>query len=180
MPACQNSTASEESSSESGSAINNAQILVKSSPEEVGMSSERLKRLDRMMQDYVDEGKIAGAVGLVARKGKIAHLNAYGFSDIEDAIPMKTDAIFRIASMTKPITSVAVMMLYEQGKFGLNDPVGRYLPELNSMQVIEEGDPADEKPTFVKSKTPITIKHLLTHTSGITYRFLSQWSGDPL
>ena len=153
-----------------------AQGLATVSPEDVGLSTERLARLERVIQEYVDRGQIAGAVTLVARRGGEAHLRAYGMADQADATPMDTDAIFRIASMTKPITSVAVMMLYEEGLFRLNDPVGLYLPELSSLDVLELADTASEVYSRVPTERPVTIRHLLTHTSGITYRFL----GSPL
>ena len=104
-------------------------------PEEVGFSSERLKRITDAFQSEVDKGAIPGAVVLIARNGKIAYFEAFGFQDRESKKPMTTDAIFRIASMSKPITSVAVMMLVEEGKIQLLDPVSRYLPEFKGVQV---------------------------------------------
>jgi CubicO group peptidase (beta-lactamase class C family) len=113
-----------------------AQGLPKASqPEDVGFSSERLKRLADTFQADVDKGAIPGAVVLIARNGKVAYLEAFGFQDREKKIPMKTDAIFRIASMSKPVTSVAVMMLVEEGKIQLEDPISTYLPELKNLQV---------------------------------------------
>jgi CubicO group peptidase (beta-lactamase class C family) len=122
----------------------------------------------------VDEGLLAGAVALVARDGKVAYLQSVGMQDKEEGIEMKPDAIFRIASMSKPITSVAVMMLYEQGRFRLSDPVSKYLPELKDMKVLTmqpaaDGGKAQEQ--LVPAKREITIRNLLTHTSGLTYQW---------
>ena len=149
-----------------------AQGLAPVAPESVGLSTERLTRLEQVIQGYVDRGQVSGAVSLIARRGGQAHLRAYGMADEADGRSMETDAIFRIASMTKPISSVAVMMLYEEGHFRLNDPVGLYLPELGSLEVLHITDTANGVFERVASERPVTIRHLLTHTSGITYRFL--------
>src|SRR5688572_17294349 len=138
-------------------------------PESVGMSSERLKRLDAKMQEYIDKKLVAGTVTLVARKGKVVHYNALGHSWIEEKKPMEKDNIFVIMSMTKPIVSTALMMLYEEGKFGLNDPVSRWIPEFENIHAIEEipssgsGAPA----TRTVPARAITVRHVLTHTSGV-------------
>ena len=157
-----------------------AQGLPTVAPEDVGLSSDRLTRLEHVMQAYVDRGQISGAVTLVARRGGEAHIQAYGAADMGDSRPMEVDAIFRIASMTKPITSLAVMMLYEEGRFRLNDPVGMYLPELASLDVLEVTDSENGTFSRVPSQRPVTIRHLLTHTSGITYRFLGAAAFGPL
>lgn len=136
----------------------------------VGVSSERLERLHQGMQGFVDRHEVAGIVTLVARDGKIVDLHANGFQDIEKNVPMKTDSIFRIASMSKPITSVAIMMLYEEGKLLLNDPVSKYIPAFKSSRVLEG---LDANATPVGARRGITIRDLLTHRSGITYGFLS-------
>jgi len=132
-------------------------------PEEAGLSSERLQRVDAMAQRYVDEGKLAGLVTLVARQGRVVHFGKCGVRDLETGAPMALDTIFRIYSMTKPITTVALMMLYEQGLFQLRDPVSRFLPDFQTTNVwAGEGqlvDPARE----------ITIYDLLTHTAGFSY-----------
>lgn len=156
-----------------------AQGLPTVAPEAVGLSSERLTRLEHVMQGYVDRGQISGAVTLVARRGGEAHIRAYGAADKGDGRPMEVDAIFRIASMTKPITSLAVMMLYEEGRFRLNDPVGMYLPELASLDVLEVTDSVNGTFSRIPSQRPVTIRHLLTHTSGITYRFLGAAAFGP-
>ena len=143
--------------------------MPRAKPEEVGLSAERLARIDRVMEEHVKAGKIAGAVTLVARRGKIAHVGAYGLADIEAGKPMAENTIFRIASMTKPLTSTAVMMLYEEGKFLLTDPVGKYLPEFQEMTVIGPQGTGIGQP--VAAKNQITIRHLLTHPAGFTYHW---------
>lgn len=153
-----------------------AQGLRSVEPVDVGLSVERLNRLEEVVQGYVNDGQIGGAVTLIARNGGQAHLRAYGMSG--PGRPMTTDAIFRIASMTKPVTSVAVMMLYEEGLFKLNDPVGRYLPELASLEVLVASDTRDGTYRRVPARQPVTIRHLLTHTSGIAYRFLGELGQD--
>jgi CubicO group peptidase (beta-lactamase class C family) len=150
-------------------AIAPAQSLSVIDPEEVGLSSERLRRIEQVVGEQVAAREIAGAVTLVARRGGIAHFKAHGMSDVEAKRPMRTDTLFRIASMTKPITSVAVMMLYEEGRFLLTDPVSLYLPEFKEMKVLPpEGSPGAAP---APAKRPITIRHLLTHTSGLTYHW---------
>jgi len=105
------------------------QDLPTAKPEDVGVSSAKVEELSRFMQSLVDDGKIAGGVTMMARHGKVVQLKAVGMADREEKKPMRTDAIFRIASMTKPITSLAIMMLWEQGKLGLDDAVSKYIPE---------------------------------------------------
>ena len=148
-------------------------------PSDVGLSDERLGRLERVIQSYVDEQAVAGAVTLVARQGKQAHLQAYGFADRSAGVPMRPEAIFRIASMTKPVTSVAVMMLYEEGHFKLNDPVGEYLPELATLDVLDRDASVDGSFGRSPAVGAVTIRHLLTHTSGIGYRFLGDLGATP-
>ena len=155
-----------------------AQGLPTVAASEVGLSDERLGRLAEVVQGYVDDEAIAGAVTLIARKGGQAHVRAYGMADRDAGTEMTPEAIFRIASMTKPVTSVAVMMLYEEGRFKLNDPVGLYLPELASLEVLTPGDNGDAVGR-VPARRPVTIRHLLTHTSGIGYRFLGDLGASP-
>ena len=155
-----------------------AQGLPTVAASEVGLSDERLGRLAEVVQGYVDDEAIAGAVTLVARKGGQAHVRAHGMADRDAGTEMTSEAIFRIASMTKPVTSVAVMMLYEEGRFKLNDPVGLYLPELASLEVLTTGDNGDAVGR-VPARRPMTIRHLLTHTSGIGYRFLGDLGASP-
>jgi CubicO group peptidase (beta-lactamase class C family) len=145
-------------------------VPIRVAPASVGVSSERLERLHKGMQGFVDRKEVAGIVTLVARDGKIADLHAVGLQDIEKNVPMKTDAIFRIASMTKPVTSVAIMMLYEEGKLFLTDPVSRFIPAFKGSTVME-GTGAEAK--SVPARRAITIRDLLAHKSGITYGFLN-------
>ncbi len=143
-------------------------------PEEAGMSSERLARIAGTIQQSVDGRRIAGGVSLVARHGKIVYFQAVGMADRDAHKPMRTDSIFRICSMSKPITSVAVMILYEEGRFELGDPVSNYLPEFKHMKVLDPPWPQDKTSLphrLVDAKRPITILNLLTHTSGLTYQW---------
>lgn len=145
-----------------------AEPLPRENPEKVGLSSERLGKMRAMVQQFIDDGKHAGAVVLVARKGKIADLATFGHRDIEGRAAMTPDTIFRIYSMSKIITSVATLMLFEEGRFALDDPVTDYIPELRNLKVM---NPAGSDAELGRLKRPITIKHLLTHTSGLTYDF---------
>ncbi len=149
-----------------------AQDIPSAKPESVGLSPERLERIATKVQQDIDSKRIAGAVTLVVRHGKVAWFKAQGMADREAAKAMPTDAMFRICSMTKPITSVAVMMLYEEGKFLLDDPVSKYLPEFKNPRVLVK--PASGEPYTIPATKEITIRDLLRHTSGITY----QWNGD--
>ena len=148
--------------------------LVTASPEAVGLSSERLERIGNAIQKSVDDGRIAGGVSLVARNGQVAYFKAVGMADREAKKPMRTDSIFRICSMSKPITSVAVMMLYEEGRFTLNEPVSDFIPEFKDVKVLDPPYPQDKTSppgATVAAKRPVTIRHLLTHTSGLTYHW---------
>lgn len=136
-------------------------------PEAVGISSSRLDRMQTRMNAYVDEGRTAGILTMVARRGQTVHFETHGMRDKENGLKMEHDTIFRIYSMTKPITSVAVMMLFEEGHFQLNDPVHRYIPAFKDIQVYDET--ADNGSNTVQSARPVTIRDLLTHTSGLTY-----------
>lgn len=139
------------------------------SPESAGMSSSRLKRIDENVQGWINSGKTNGCVVLISRNGQIVYNKAYGYNDPGKKEPMRTDHIFRIASQTKAITSVAVMMLYEEGKFLLDEPVSKYIPEMDGQQVLDKFNKADSSYTTVPAKSPVTIRQLLTHTSGIGY-----------
>jgi CubicO group peptidase (beta-lactamase class C family) len=136
-------------------------------PETVGVSSDRLKHLDAAMQRYVDEGKLAGVLTMIARDGKTIHFKTHGYADKESATPLQKETIFRIASLTKQVTSVAIMMLFEEGRFQLDDPVSRYIPEFKNMTVYAGGT-LDNIRT-VKPDPELTIRHLLTLTSGLIY-----------
>ena len=147
-------------------------------PEDVGLSADRLKRVTELMQRAIDAKTFSGAVTLVARHGRIAHFEAQGLMDLESKKPMQKDAIFRIMSMTKPVVGVAVMMLVEEGKVRLTDPVGRFIPDLQNLKVTvlnTEGaaQPANAIAAPLPTRTvdaarPITVRDLLTHTSGLT------------
>jgi CubicO group peptidase (beta-lactamase class C family) len=141
-------------------------------PESVGLSAERLERIAAAVQRSIDDKRIAGAVTLVSRRGKIAWLKAQGMMDREAGKAMQTDAIFRICSMSKPLTSLAVMMLYEEGRFQLQDPVSKFIPEFKNPKVLVK--PASGEPYTIPATKEITILNLLTHTSGLTYN----WNAD--
>ena len=140
-------------------------------PEDVGISAERLERIRPVMQGYVDDGRIAGFLTAVARRGKVVHFETIGMGDIENNKPIEADTIFRIHSMSKPITSVAVMMLYEEGHFQLDTPVSDFISEFKNMKVYNE-----DQTEILDAKREITIKHLLTHTAGLTYG----WGNEPI
>ncbi len=152
-----------------GAGMLHAQILEEAQPESVQMSSERLQRIDRVIQEYVDSNFIPGGAALVARNGKIAYFKSFGYADVESKKLLKRDAIFRIASQTKAITSVAVMMLFEEGRFLLDDPISKYLPAFKNPKVIDKYNASDTSFTTVPATREITIRDLLTHTSGLGY-----------
>ena len=143
--------------------------LSESSPENVGISSERLARIDNMCEQAVADGKLPGIVSLVARNGKIVHWKAYGMANCQEGRKLKRDDIFRIASQSKAITATAVMMLWEEGKFRLDDPISKYIPEFENAQVLKTFRYSDTTWAGTPVKNEITIRHLLTHTSGIGY-----------
>ncbi|GAC03103.1 serine hydrolase domain-containing protein [Paraglaciecola chathamensis] len=138
-------------------------------PKKVGMSKARLERIEPAMQAFVDEQKLAGTLTLVARKGKVVHVEGVGYRDREAKAPMSEDTIFRIYSMTKPITAVAALTLWEQGKFQMNDPVSKYLPELANLKVYAGMD--GENMVLEDTSKVMTIKQLFTHTAGFSYGF---------
>ena len=152
-----------------------ADTLPYAKPEEVGFSSERLGRVTEMLRTNIAEGEIPGAVLLIARHGKIAYFESLGLLDPQAKIPMSKDAIFRIYSMSKPITTVAAMMLFEDARLALSEPVGKYLPALTKMQVATDNKPDPEadphKITTIPANRPISIQDLMRHTSGLTYGF---------
>jgi len=141
------------------------------SPEMVGMSSNRLRRIQTKLQGYVDNKGAPGFITLIARKGQVIHYETCGYRDLENQLPMEKDTIFRIYSMTKPITSVALMMLYEQGKFQLNDPISKYIPEFAKTKVFNKM--GYEGQELVEQESPMTIWNILTHTAGLTYGFFA-------
>ena len=138
--------------------------LPRAVPEDMGMSTSRLRRITPVMQGYVDNGKIPCALTMIARKGRLVHFEKFGTQDIAAAKPVEFDTIFRLYSMTKPITSIAVMMLYEEGHFQLTTPVSEFVPYFKDMEVYTEDGRA-----IVDAEREVTIKHLLTHTAGLIY-----------
>ena len=154
-----------------GASVKNLQhpALQPARPESVGFSSERLKRIDENINEWMKNGRLNGCVALIIRKGKIVYNKAFGYDDLEKTIPLRTDNIFRIASQTKAITSTAIMMLYEEGKFLLDDAVSKYIPEFAKQQVLDKFNAADSSYTTLPAKSEITIRQLLTHTSGVGY-----------
>jgi len=149
-----------------------AQVLQSAAPVSVNVSAERLQRVDAVIQQSIDKKQIAGAIGLIARNGKIGYNKAFGYSDIAAKTPLRTDNIFRIASQTKAITSVAVMLLFEEGKLLLDDPVSKYIPSFAKPVVLDQFNAADSSYTTVPAKREITLRDLLTHTSGIDYAII--------
>jgi CubicO group peptidase (beta-lactamase class C family) len=138
-------------------------------PESVGMSPRRMKEIDRVMQAFVEQNKFAGIATLIARRGKVVHFGCFGKLDLAANKPVQTDSLFRIYSLTKPITSVAALILYEEGHFNLNDPVSKWIPEFKEFKVLQAGTSPNIKLTDLEKE--ITFWHLFTHTSGLGYGF---------
>ncbi|MBV8957705.1 MAG: beta-lactamase family protein [Actinobacteria bacterium] len=145
------------------------ELKVEVAPEEAGFDGERLARIDTHFRKYVDDGRLPGWLCLVARDGRIAHLSTYGHRDVEASLPIELDTVFRIYSMTKPITSVAAMMLYEEGAFELKDPVANFIPSFADARVYKSGNHIN--PVTEPATEPVRVWHLLTHTAGLTYGF---------
>src|SRR5215213_10767788 len=144
-------------------------MIVEQDPAEAGFDAQRLERIDRHYARYVDEGKLPGYMATIARDGRVVHVAKAGLRDVEAGLPVETDTLWRIYSMTKPITSVAAMMLWEEGHFELKDPIARFLPEFGAPRVYRGG--AMAKVVTEPATEPIRMWHLLTHTSGLTYGF---------
>ena len=147
-----------------------AATLPKAAPEQAGISQERLKRVTALVDRYIASGDIAGSVSLIARKGKVVHLEARGVMDLESKKPMQTDSIFRLASMTKPVASIAVMMLHEEGRFLLTDPISKFLPEFRNPKVAVANAPHERATNgykLVPANREINIRDLLSHTGGL-------------
>ncbi len=138
-------------------------------PAELGFDAERLARIDRRLGRFVDDGRLAGWQAVVSRRGQVVHASCYGRRDVANDLPIEPDTLFRIYSMTKPITSVAAMMLWEQGEFLLTDPISKWLPEFAEPRVYVAG--SDLAPATVPAIEPIRVHHLLSHTAGLTYGF---------
>jgi CubicO group peptidase (beta-lactamase class C family) len=144
-------------------------LEVHTDPAEVGIDAGRLARLDRRLARWVDDAQLPGYLVTVARRGHLVHVGSAGYRDVEAGLPVERDTRWRIYSMTKPITSVAAMMLYEEGAFELSDPISRWLPEFAETRVYVAG--SAQKPVTAPQVEPIRVRHLLTHTSGLTYGF---------
>jgi CubicO group peptidase (beta-lactamase class C family) len=155
-----------------------SELKVEADPAEVGLDAERLDRIGRRLTRYVDEGLLPGWLVTVSRHGRLAYLSSYGSRDLEAGLPVETGTLWRIYSMTKPVTSVAAMMLYEQGAFELTDPVSAFIPSFAGVRVYAGG--SDLKPTTVAATEPVRIWHLLTHTAGLTYGFHRVHPADAL
>ena len=149
------------------------QLMGTKTPATVGMSTERLNRIDKVLQDLIARDQLPGMVAMVVRNGQIVYHKAFGTADVQTGRPFKTDDIFRIASMSKAITATAAMMLYEEGKFSLDDPISKWIPEFKSPQVISTYNAKDTTFTTVPAKGEITVRHLMTHTSGLSYGVIS-------
>jgi CubicO group peptidase (beta-lactamase class C family) len=147
-----------------------AELKTEADPAEVGLDPARLDRLDRHFRRYVTDGRLPGWLLTVSRHGRLAHVSSYGQRDMEAGLPVETDTLWRIYSMTKPITSVAAMILYEEGAFELTDPVSAFIPSFADVSVFTGG--SDIRPLTAPATEPVRIWHLLTHTSGLTYGFL--------
>jgi CubicO group peptidase (beta-lactamase class C family) len=147
-------------------------------PAEVGLDAGRLRRIDRHFARYVDDGRLPGWLAAVSRRGRLAHVSCYGSRDLEAGLPVEPDTLWRIYSMTKPVTSVAAMMLYEEGAFELTDPVSAFIPAFAGVRVYAGG--SDQRQVTVPVTEPVRIWHLLTHTSGLTYGFLRVHPVDAL
>jgi CubicO group peptidase (beta-lactamase class C family) len=145
------------------------ELKVEVDPIEVGFDAGRLTRIDRHFARYVDDGRLPGWLVLVARRGHVVHLSVYGSRDLEAGLPVDLDTLFRIYSMSKPVTSVAAMALYEEGAFELKDPVSRYIPSFADVRVYRSGSAL--RPVTEPAIEPVRVWHLLTHTSGLTYGF---------
>jgi len=158
------------------SAQHSPNALVEGTAELAGVSEKRIQLLDQFIQDNVTKGYIPGGVFLIARDNQIFYHKSFGFRSTDKKVPYQKDDIFRIASMTKAITTVAVMQLYEQGKIGLDDPVQNYIPAFKNSKVLDKFNDKDSSYTTLPVKSPITIRELLTHTSGIAYGDFSSGS----
>lgn len=155
-----------------------SELKVEADPAEVGFAADRLRRLDDTFARYVDDGLLPGWLLTVSRHGKLAYVASHGHRDKEAGLEVTPDTLWRIYSMTKPVTSVAAMMLYEEGRFQLTDPVSRFIPSFRDLRVFTGG--SDQRPVTVPAAEPVRIWHLLTHTSGLTYGFHRQHPVDAM
>jgi len=152
--------------------------LDRATPEQAGLDGERLSLIDAKFQRYIDEGKTGGLIGAIANKSHVGYLKSFGYQDIETRVPMTEETIFRIYSMSKPITAVALMILYEEGRFHLQDPISKYLPEFSNLKVFKAQD--SEQMELEDVDHIPTIKELMTHTAGFTYGFFGDTPVDEL
>ena len=148
-------------------------------PADVGMDPAGLEKLSEAMHGLVDTGKLAGVVTMVSRKGKVVHFDSHGMQDLENEVPIAKDSIFRIYSMTKPIIGTALMTYYEEGRFTLDDPVSKFIPEFADLKVAKE-DGRDGNPIVEDADHPMTMRELMSHTAGLTYGLFSQSQVDTL
>lgn len=155
----------------------NERDLSRAEPEEVGLSADGVEDLAAAMRKEVDQGNLAGVVSALMRNGKLVHLDAYGYQTLEDEVPVSEDTIFRIFSMTKPVTGVALMMLMEEGKFSMDDAVSQYIPELANLEVAIEDGPGGF-PVTEPATHEVTIRELMSHTGGLTYGMFSRSQVD--
>lgn len=155
-----------------------AQLRQEVDPDEVGLDHKALDRLDQHFAHYVDVERLPGFLVSVARRGRVAHLTAHGHRDVAAELPVTPDTLYRIYSMTKPVTAVAALILMEEGKLSLDDPVGHHLPAFADMRVYDSGSGADVKTRPVEQ--PMLIRHLMTHTSGLTFAFYHSHPVDAL
>src|ERR1700744_4998313 len=146
-----------------------SELKVEVEPAEAGFAADRLHRLDDNFARYVDDGLLSGWLLAISRHGKLVHVSHYGHRDKEAGLEVEPDTLWRVYSMTKPVTSVAAMMLYEEGAFELTDPVAKFIPSFSGVRVYTGG--SDQRPVTVPATEPVRIWHLLTHTSGLTYGF---------
>ena len=153
--------------------------LTTAPPEDVGMNSAALEQFTEGLRDEVDKGQLAGIVTMVSRHGKLIQKDTYGYQDLENGIPMQEDSIFRIFSMSKPITGVAMMMLYEEGKFSLDDPVEKFIPEFSNL-IVAKDDAANGIPIAELAEHKMTMRELMSHTGGLTYGPFSRSRVDTL
>lgn len=156
-----------------------SQPLFADQPVSHTLSAERLEMLKHAAQAQVDKGKLAGIATLVYQDGKVIHRKQHGYQDVENKVPLSEDTLYKIFSLTKPVTGTAMLMLYEEGKYQLDDPVEKYLPELKGLEVAKEEGP-NGRPVTEPADHPVTIRELMTHTAGFTYGFFSESQVDDL
>ena len=147
-------------------------MCIRDSPERAGFSKERLERIAPVMQKYIDAKLTPGVLTAIMHEGKIVYFNTQGFMDVEKEKVLEKDAIFRIASMTKPIASIALMILWEEGRFQLNDPVSRFIPSFSKVKVSTTSDVSGKTGELVEPKRAITIRDMLTHTAGLANSYI--------